>query len=86
MDKAHWGLTLSTGANYHLPLAVNGFLSWASCRNLDVGSQLQPVASGLADCWGLGPSTSLLSITGTALQHQDMSREEGNSTSQSWQV
>ncbi|KAI9528460.1 hypothetical protein NQZ68_020286, partial [Dissostichus eleginoides] len=31
----------------------------------------------------LGPSTSPLSITGADLQHEDMSQEECNSTSQS---
>lgn len=35
---------------------------------------------------GPGPGVSLFSITGTVLRHQDMSQEEGNSTSHSWQV
>ncbi|TNN87545.1 hypothetical protein EYF80_002262 [Liparis tanakae] len=33
----------------------------------------------------LGPGSGPFSLTRTALQHEDMSREEGNSTSQSWQ-
>ncbi|KAM3626209.1 uncharacterized protein V6R79_024754 [Siganus canaliculatus] len=40
---------------------------------------------GFIRVWGLGPSISLLNITEAALQHEDMSQEEGNSTSQSWQ-
>lgn len=36
-DRAQWWLTLSVGAHYHLPLAVNGFLSSAPCSVLAMG-------------------------------------------------
>lgn len=47
-DALHWELTLGRGANYHLPLAVNGFLDPASVQDPGCG---QPVAESNWNDW-----------------------------------